>query len=82
MNYKQLKEENERLKKKTKYQQSLLMLGLSMNTSKAEQIEYLLTALHEIKDTTNDNLTIWVAKNAIEKHNINILIHKRNLEND
>jgi hypothetical protein len=48
-----------------------------MYTSKAEQIEYLLTVLHEIKDTTSDNLTIWVVKNAIEKHNLNILIANR-----
>jgi hypothetical protein len=58
MNYKRLKEENEKLKEKAKYQKSLLMTGLSMYTSKAEQIEYLLTVLHEIKDTTSDNLTI------------------------
>ena len=84
MSYKQLKrrlnrysEANDKLIRRTEEIQSNLFTWLAINQSYKEQIEYLLTALHEIKDTTNDNLTIWVVKNAIEKHNLNILIANR-----
>ena len=46
-------------------------------TTKNMMVEYLLDTLHEIKALDEDSIETAIAKNAIDRHNLDMIIHNK-----
>ena len=89
MNYKQLKQKlkNNIAQKKAnralyEHYSELLAVSTGELRFKNMKVDYLLGVLDEIQSMTDDKLVKGVIKNAIERDNLDTLIHSRLILND
>ena len=86
MNYKQLKEKltateksNRYLKECNKNKEILFNGSMRLLTFANMQVDLLVWVIEEIKITSDDGVTVGVAGNALERHELDKKIHDKTL---